>query len=388
MSATPIRASRVRALAVRTMSQPTAPYREGAVIRWVREFAAATPGVLVRQDRDGNLELRRRGVPRSRAPLVFNAHMDHPGFRALRSRRGRDAVRVDALFLGGVRREYFPGARARFFTGDDPDADTVPARVVEARPDRKSGELRVRLETRRPVPAGAFGMWDLPACRVVAGRRGSRLVGRVADDLAGLAAILALFERLDTIDPRRRVDVRAALTRAEEVGFIGALAIASEGRLPGGSRVIAVEASKALPHAPQGAGPIVRVGDRSSVFDDGLTRWVEAVAADLAKTRGSFRYQRRLMDGGTCESTAYQQYGYRTTGVCLPLANYHNMSERGSIAAEAIELSDLVGLVRLFEGMVRRDDECPRRGRADPMRTRLDALYRRSRGELRRDPFA
>ncbi len=392
MSVSQIHPQRVRALAARTMACPTAPYREGAVIAWVREFAAGAPSLLVREDNDGNLELRRRGVPRSRAPLVFNAHMDHPGFRALRSTRGRRAVRIDALFLGGVRPEFFPGAHARFFASDGADAaaDTVRARVVEARPDRRSGELRVRLEARHPVRRGAFGMWDLPAFRENRAKRGLRLEGRVADDLAGVTAILALFERLERIDPARRIDVRAVLTRAEEVGFVGALAIASAGRLPPGARVIAVEASKALPNAPRGAGPIVRVGDRSSVFDDGLTRWVDAVARDLAASRGSgrFRYQRRLMDGGTCESTAYQQYGYRTTGICLPLANYHNMSERGTIAAEAIDFSDLVGLVRLFEGMVRRDRECPRRGSADPLRKRLDALYRRSRAQLRRDPFA
>ena len=63
------------------------------------------------------------------------------------------------------------------------------------------------------------------------------------------------------------------------------------------------------------------------------------------------------------------------------------MSERGTIAAEAIELSDLIGTVRLVEGMVRRDREGPRRG-VDPLRKRLDTLYRRSRAELGRDPFA
>lgn len=387
MIASKIAVGRVRSLAARTMACPTAPYREGAVIAWIRRFVAETPGLLLREDRDGNLELRRRGVPRSRAPLVFNAHMDHPGFRALRSRNGAKRVRVDALFLGGVHPDFFPGARARFFEPEGGEPRSVRARVVDTRRDRASGELRVRLEAERPVTRGAFGMWDLPPFRTAKGKRGPRLIGRVADDLAGVAAILALLERVDAIDPKRRVDVRAALTRAEEVGFVGALAIASAGRLPKGARIIAVEASKALPNAPQGEGPIVRVGDRSSVFDDGLTRWIDAVATELG-ARKRFRYQRRLMDGGTCESTAYQQYGYRTTGVCLPLANYHNMSERGTIAAEAIELSDLVGLVRLFEGMVRRDADCPRRGSADPMRKRLDALYRRSRSELRRDPFA
>jgi endoglucanase len=185
--------------------------------------------------------------------------------------------------------------------------------------------------------------------------------------------------------------VRGLLTRAEEVGFVGALAVARRGHLPRAARIVAIEASKALPHAPQGAGPILRVGDRTSVFDDGLTRWIGRVASELEGPKGKrFRWQRRLMDGGTCESTAYQLYGYRCAAMCLPLGNYHNMSDRSGrrIEAESIRLSDLVGLVRFFEGMVRRDSDCPPPGRTDPLRARLDRRFRVSARELRRDPFA
>ncbi len=72
----------------------------------------------------------------------------------------------------------------------------------------------------------------------------------------------------------------------------------------------------------------------------------------------------------------------------MPLGNYHNMSERGRIAVESIRLSDLVGLVRFFEGMIQRDADCPRAGAADPLRARLEARFRRGARELRRDPFA
>jgi endoglucanase len=386
----------VLSLAARTLSRPTAPWREGAVIAWVREFAAAHPELSLREDAAGNLELRRRGVRPDRSPLVLAAHMDHPGFRALastRARRGRARWRVDALFLGGVRPEYFPGARARFFLPRAGgalagDVGEVAARGVAAKPDRASGELRVVLEAREPVPRGAFGTFDLPPFRRDR-RNPDLLVTRAADDLAGVAAILALLDVVDRVDPLRRVDVRGVFTRAEEVGFVGALAVARGRGLPRAARIVAIEASKALPHAPQGAGPILRVGDRTSIFDDGLTRWIARVAAALEGPRGrGFRWQRRLMDGGTCESTAYQLYGYRCAAMCLPLGNYHNMSARGTIAAESIRLSDLVGLVRFFEGMVLRDDDCPRPGGADPLRVRLERRFRAARRDLRRDPFA
>ena len=246
---------------------------------------------------------------------------------------------------------------------------------------------------RRPLRAaaiapGRFGVWDLPGFRR-APRDPDQLETRAADDLAGVAAILALLEQVERIDPRRRVDVRALLTRAEEVGFVGAIAAARSGTLPRAARIVAIEASKALPHAPQGAGPILRVGDRTAIFDDGLTRWLGRVGAALAGPKGDrFAFQRRLMDGGTCESTAYQLYGFRCAALCVPLGNYHNMSERGRIEVESIRLSDLVGLVRFFEGMIRQDADCPRARARDPLHARLERRFRASRRSLARDPLA
>jgi len=404
-----IRRDTVLRLARRTLACPTAPFREGEVIAWVREFAAARPWLRLREDSDGNLELRRRGVRARASPLVLAAHLDHPGFRALGSRRDGDGWRVEAHFLGGVAPEYFPGARARFYT-DGGEGRQVVARVERLRRPRprrpgRDGRRRGKrsrrpqrpaapwptavLRAREPVPPGAFGTWDLPGFRR-SPRDPDRIATRAADDLAGVAAILALLDAVERIDPRRRVDVRGLLTRAEEVGFLGALAVARGQRLPRGARILAVEASKALPHAPQGAGPILRVGDRTSIFDDALTRWMTRVAQELAAQRGArFAWQRRLMDGGTCESTAYQLYGYACAAVCLPLGSYHNMGPGGRIAAETIRLSDLVGLVRLFEGLVRAEAAAPRRGRrADPLRERLERLLHERRGELARDPFA
>jgi endoglucanase len=238
------------------------------------------------------------------------------------------------------------------------------------------------------VAPGAFGMWDLPAFTRAPGDP-DLLVGRVADDLAGVTAILAVFDAADRIDPRRRTDVRALLTRGEEEGFVGALAAMHGRRLPRAARIVALEASKALPHAPQGAGPILRVGDRTSIFDDALTRWIGGVAADLAGSRGTrFLWQRRLMDGGTCEATVFQRFGHPSAALCVALGNYHNMGARGRIAPETIRLSDLVGLARLLEAMLRDDRRAPRPGARDPLRARLDRLLADRRHELRRDPFA
>ncbi|HTF33107.1 MAG TPA: M20/M25/M40 family metallo-hydrolase [Myxococcota bacterium] len=379
-----IRPARVLALARRTLSCPTAPFREGAVMAWVLEFVAERRHLAVRVDRDGNMLLSRRGVRQRTSPLVLSAHMDHPGFRARASHRVNGRWTVSAQFLGGVRPEFFRGARALFFS---PQGE-VRAAVTRVRRDRASGELEASLRAAREVPAGAFGMWDLPPFRR-APREPGVLESRAVDDLAGVAAALALLDVVDRIDPRRQVDVRALFTRGEEVGFVGALAVARGRRLPQRARIVSLEASKAFAHAPQGAGPILRVGDRTSSFDDRLTRWMARVATALAGPRGSgFRWQRRLMDGGTCEATAFQLYGYRSAALCVPLGNYHNMSEDGAIRLESIHASDLVGLARFLEGLVKHDGDCPGPGVTDPLRRRLDRGLSQRRRDLARDPFA
>jgi putative aminopeptidase FrvX len=142
-------------------------------------------------------------------------------------------------------------------------------------------------------------------------------------------------------------------TRAEEVGFIGAIGAAKKKTIPKGLPVIAIETSKILPNAPQGAGPILRVGDKSSIFSPELTAYCDRVAMKLRETKKGFQYQRKLMDGGTCESTAYLVYGYEATGICVALGNYHNMNEsKKKIDSEYIDLSDWRNMVDWYEALV------------------------------------
>ena len=375
--------ARVLALAARTLALPTAPFAEGAVITWLVEFAAVRPHLHASVDPDGNVEIRRRGVRASAAPLVLSAHMDHPGLRALSCRPEGRGFRVEARFLGGVPVAAMRGARVRFLARGLEHR----ARVISARRRAAGGDAHLVLRARAAVPTGAIGAWDLPAFERDR-RKPDLLRGRACDDLAGVTAALSLLDAIERIDPARRVDVRGLFTRAEEVGFVGALARARGGGLPRRACMVSLEASRASAHAPQGAGPIVRVGDRSSVFDDGLTRWMVRVAERLATTRrGAFRWQRRLMDGGTCEATAYQQLGFRSAAICVALDHYHNVTARGRIGAESIRLSDLLGMVRLLEALVLSDEERPTAAARDPLALALARRAARRRRELARTPF-
>ena len=79
-----------------------------------------------------------------------------------------------------------------------------------------------------------------------------------------------------------------------------------------------------------------------------------AVAEELTKAAAGadrpFRYQRKLMDGGTCEATVLTRAGYGVGAVALPLKNYHNAGRNG-LRPEIIDLDDAVWLVELLVGV-------------------------------------
>lgn len=318
---------------------PTSPLNEQYIIEYVRQWSAGRPGLDFSRDSFGNIVLRLQRGKAERPPLVLCAHMDHPGFEARRMVR---PGRVEAVWRGGVAPEYFAGSRVRFFV----DGRWVRGTVREARVGEVRGRKRVKaamIEVAGVVPVGAIGMWDLPGPVV----RNGRIYARGCDDIAGVAAIL------DALDVLRRgrasVNTIALLTRAEEMGFAGALGACKAGTIPRDAHVVAVETSSEIPGVSMGNGPILRVGDVATIFSPGLTGFCGLVAKDLTKKDGSFRFQRKLMDGGTCESTVYYARGYDATGLCIALGNYHNMdTRRRRIAAEYIDLSDYAGLVKWF----------------------------------------
>jgi endoglucanase len=270
------------------LAQPTAPFNEEAVRAEILMQLAQCPHVHTTQDEFGNVIAHyQRGAPTPR--YAFAAHMDHPGF-------------VGGEFLGGVPEEY--------------RSKKPPTRDF-----------------------GAFAMWDLPAFEVKEGR----IHSRACDDLIGCAAILALFQELEAASAE--ASVLGLFTRAEEVGFVGAIKLAKAGRIAREVTVVSLECSseRSLGAGKMGEGVIIRVGDKTSIFDDAATRALTSLAAE-----NKIAQQRCLMSGGTCEATAYQLYGYRCAAMCVALGNYHNCGPETTIAPEFVSIADVEGLVRLL----------------------------------------
>jgi putative aminopeptidase FrvX len=311
---------------------PTASGREQAVIDWVLAWADRR-GFRSRRDEAGNVFLHSRQRSRRR-PIVAVAHMDHPALVVVEA----GATEAMTELRGGVLAPYIESARLEVTTPNG----AVSGRVLEFDPDAG----RALIAARGTGP-GDIARWHFASGRL--GFRNGRLAARACDDLAGVAASLVA---LDLAAARGLPHLGVLLTRAEEVGFVGAIAATKLGTIPEGARVLSIECSPASADAPLGEGPVVRVGDAASIFSAELTNRVSTLLR-----RSGVAHQRKLMAGGSCEATALAASGIDATGLCLPLRNHHNMvdveavrtgSRRARLAPEEIDMGDFWGLVDLL----------------------------------------
>jgi endoglucanase len=317
------------AIAEALLRNPTVPFIEDLPAAHVRAFADER-GLEHATDAAGNVVVQ-YGTGR---PLVLVAHLDHPGFHVV------DGALV---FKGGLKAEHaVEGSPLHFFRrGErDPIGEGV---LVSAEAD-DAGWLR---GGRADRATGDFAMWGVPGWSVADGK----ITARVCDDLLGAAAILAVLDEIATSRPS--TCVWGLFTRCEEEGFLGAFEAIRLQTVPKDADVLSLECSKALPHAPQGGGVIVRVGDRMSIFDPSLTAALEAAAGKV----DGLAFQRRLMDGGACEATAFCAAGYRASGLAVPLGGYHNAADDGTgIVPETVMVDDYQSEVQLLTSLAHNPD--------------------------------
>ncbi len=342
------------------MQCPAAPYYEQAV-RAEAERICDEHGLLYKRDRYGNVLVRLKTGAAQRH-LVLAAHLDHPGFTIVRR---LSASTWFARFQGGVPDDYFqPGIPLRLLPGG------TPGLLGERKGKEKLFEIRAT--ELRPSPP-SFAVWELNDFKL----QRDTVYGRACDDLIGVAAALATLIELKK--SRAAVNCVAVLARAEEVGFHGALAVADSNALARNSVVISLETSRELPGVKMGKGVIVRVGDRTSIFNSDATRYLMEVGTELKRKQKGFQFQRGLMSGGTCEGTAYQEFGYVTAAVCVALGNYHNCAANNRIKEEYVSRSDVSDMVSLLVSAAKQI------GRYSVMTQKLPLQLKRMLRQARKD---
>jgi endoglucanase len=282
----------------RLLKQPTAPFHEYHVRAEIEDILGDVPQVKLKRDKFGNLlATYKNGSTRSKPTWVFGAHMDHPAFV-----QGDDGWQ----FLG---------------SSVIPEMDAAIKRGL-----RKSH--------------GEIATWNFPV-KIT----NSRIEAAACDDLIGCAVIVMTLLELARLDIK--TTVHAAFTRAEEVGWLGAWHLAQNWPFGKDSVFVSIETSRPVNGAVMGEGPMVRVGDRVSVFDSEAV----AVLTTTAKEQ-AIRVQRCLLDAGACEATAVQAAGIRSVGISVPLGNYHNIGLQRQIAPEFVMMDDVKSLIDLLKALV------------------------------------
>lgn len=377
----------------RLLSCSTAPFREQHVIREVEAqlTAARVPWFV---DEQGNRVVGVSSAREYKALLkqasnepvrVFVAHMDHPGFHGVKWLSQR---RLAVRWYGGSPVHHLNGSRVWLATeeGDLGQGKLGKVKLNSGRYGIATAEVLLDKDCVPEHDLAAKQLYGGFVFRAPFWQQGQRLYSRAADDLAGVFAILETARSLKT---RRRqgeqVPFIGLLTRGEEVGFVGAVKHFEAGYLRAAKRplmVVSLEASRTLPGAVIGKGPVVRLGDRRTVFDAGGLQ----VLSQLAERLLPRAHQRRIMDGGACEATAATAWGVPAIGISIPLGNYHNEGYEGGPdcakhrgpAPEFVHLADIAGELKLCKGLMKRDLAW-----ADPWqatRQRLEKNARKYRG--------
>jgi endoglucanase len=345
-------------------SQPTAPFREHCVRRLI-ETRLLENNYPYFQDPFGNLLLGADSPERlekilqspSRSVSLFVAHMDHPGFHIPKIQNLKASL--DFVWHGGSPTQDLKGAE---FYVSNLAGHWSPARILKAKlhPSKRyleSGSLKIlhphRLKGDNSVLFGGYHfsrfVWN----------KGDLIYTKAADDLAG---VFALVEACLNTQKRKIASTPIGLlTIAEEVGWVGALAHFKHFKCwkQAKAHVVAIslEASRTLERARHGHGPVVRLGDKASIFDAALSERL----IDLAAKATSKKFQKRVMDGGTCEASVTLSHNIPTVALCVPLGNYHNMNYEGGPQAskkklgpapEFVNKKDLRGLLAICEAII------------------------------------
>jgi len=351
----------LHSLLMDVLGRPSAPFRESHVIAAIEAFLASL-GVPSFRDPLGNVVVGaadRKAVaaliaqPSGEPLRLFVAHLDHPGFHGVRWTRGA----LEARWLGGSPVKGLRGAKVWLADamGYRGEGKIGTARLNPRGTAMQGLVIRVKGDALRHFDAAAlFGGF---AFRRPVWQVGSRLYTKAADDLVG-ACVVALLAARAWAEGKPRLPFLGLLTRAEEVGFIGMIGHLELGWLRGKRRIVCVslETSRQLPGAVSGAGPVARLGDRATVFDPGSLQ----VLLGAAEAALPGRFQKRVMDGGTCEATVATAYGFPAIGISVPLGNYHNQNFDGGPdarvkngpAPEFVDLRDVDGMLRLSEALL------------------------------------
>ena len=323
--------------------QPTAPFSEGFPISSLNRFLEVHPKLTRSTDVYGNIFIKFDGSKSADLPrTILTAHLDHPGFKWIENIDSKTSL---FGIYGGINKNLLLNQAVRIYNpGISSNGRSIRGKIIklydsqQSRPSIKVEYIEKIVNTELKT---SFCCLDITPWRIF----GNKLHARVCDDLVGVAAGLKTLAELSLSNQSLKAGI--LLTRAEEVGFAGMLGALNENYLSKKDIYVNIECSSIRAGALLGGGPIVRVGDRITVFDPNLSLALTNCATTLQNTDSNFKFQRKLMDAGACEATPLARAGYQTGAVAIPLDNYHNDGIT-RLKPEIVDLRDVNNLVKLL----------------------------------------
>jgi endoglucanase len=363
------RATKLIRTASEVMENPTAPYREQFVQKSILAYCQKNK-IPACTDKFGNLYAGIKDLSKlkTKRHLLLVAHMDHPGFHIV----GGEGKNLDCFWLGGPPAKGMVGAPVVIWHplfsdkplkgkitiwGNVSKTSTTKKKTTKKTKEKAKSDMtgilpgrrfKIKLTSKIDVHtdwsnSGAFGAFDFPGFKLSSGKVSSRHI----DDLMGCTMILTALNSIKS----KRLPVVGVFTRAEEVGFHGALAgLSTKIMAPKKSVAISIETSKEGKGAKMGEGPVIRLGDRMSIFNPEILDWMRELSKNYKIKNPEFKYQMQVMDGGTCEGTAFNAFGLDAAGISLPLRNYHNSGPKKP-APEQVNFMDALNGVILLENL-------------------------------------
>ena len=331
---------------------PTTSFHENRVSNYIKnklnEFE-----IDFTEDEWGNIEVFIKG--KKEEEVVFISHMDHPGFEIVER---LDKNLYKARTLGGLPRlsdventkikiyDKFSETKGNLKPYNESSSNDSRFKSSDRWLSSEFVSVNVELEEQNfPVPV----VFDLPKPKI----SNDQIITPVADDLAGCALILEMLNSLK--DSQNNYSIRGIFSRAEEVGLYGARLIAKSERINKNSIIVSIETSSELPGAVSGSGPIIRTGDRATTFDNLGEIILLSSVKQLISEDKEFLFQRQLMGLGGCEATAFSAFGYKVTGISLPLINWHNANPEGKVEPERISITDYQNALNIMIGVGKLD---------------------------------
>ncbi len=319
---------------LKSLSQTrTAPYQEleatVAVHEWLTKLKIQTE-----TDNYGNTVARlRKGMPRRTVALV--SHLDRPALRVT-SVKGQT---VQTVAEGPIPAAGFKTSKLLFPKTKEGEIKATVASSKGSKERTENASLKVAAKGPSPQ-ADDFATFELGEFS----RKENTLKGpglHVAANAATMIATLA-----DLAEGSQAVDVYAIFTRARYASSGGAVAVAVDFHLPRDTILFCVTGQPEGDIA-RGKGPAILMGDAEGPYDPRATAVLLGAAEQIGGKK--FAFQRGAALGESLLPSVFLNFGLSSSGVALPVKNYHHFGPRG-IAAEEMDLRDLQNASELLAG--------------------------------------